>query len=56
MIFARGEGPDQAFAANFEGTRELISFLIEDCCGDHEQLCALLDIAKSFRLPPPRAS
>ena len=42
LISSRKEGRSVIYAVNLEGTRELLSFLIEDCCRGKPQLCAPL--------------
>ena len=42
LISPRKEGRSVIYAVNLEGTRELLSFLIEDCCRGKPQLCAPL--------------
>jgi ArsR family transcriptional regulator, arsenate/arsenite/antimonite-responsive transcriptional repressor len=32
MLQTRREGRSMIYSADFEGTRELLGFLIEDCC------------------------
>ncbi|MFT6531493.1 MAG: DNA-binding transcriptional ArsR family regulator [Limimaricola cinnabarinus] len=36
------EGRSIRYFANFDTTRELISFLMEDCCGGRPEICAPL--------------
>ena len=42
LISSRKEGRSAIYAVNLEGTRELLSFLIEDCCRGKPHLCAPL--------------
>ncbi len=42
LISSRKEGRSVIYAVNLEGTRELLSFLIEDCCRGKPHLCAPL--------------
>jgi DNA-binding transcriptional ArsR family regulator len=42
LIVARKEGRSVIYAANLEGTRELLSFLIEDCCRGKPDTCVPL--------------
>jgi ArsR family transcriptional regulator, arsenate/arsenite/antimonite-responsive transcriptional repressor len=47
---ARRDGRSVIYAADFAGMRELIAFLLRDCCKGHPEACApLLDVA----LPVP---
>jgi DNA-binding transcriptional ArsR family regulator len=42
LISSRKEGRSVIYAVNLEGTRELLAFLIEDCCRGKPHLCAPL--------------
>lgn len=42
LIASRKEGRSVIYAVDLEGTRELLSFLLEDCCRGKPQLCAPL--------------
>ena len=53
LVVRSGEDDGRRDAVNFSGTRELIAFLIEDCCGDREQICSLLEVAKAFQPATP---
>jgi DNA-binding transcriptional ArsR family regulator len=39
LVGARKEGRSVIYAANLEGTRELLSYLIEDCCRGKPDTC-----------------
>jgi ArsR family transcriptional regulator len=46
MVRARREGRSIIYAIAFEGMRDLLVFLTEDCCGGRAEMCApLADIA-----------
>jgi DNA-binding transcriptional ArsR family regulator len=46
LITSRKEGRSVIYAVDLEGTRALLSFLLEDCCRGKPQLCApLIDAA-----------
>ncbi len=46
LVTARRDGRQMIFAADFDGMRGLIAFLIEDCCRGRPEACApLLDAA-----------
>lgn len=40
LVQSRREGRSIIYRINFEGTRNLLSFLLEDCCQGRPQLCA----------------
>jgi ArsR family transcriptional regulator, arsenate/arsenite/antimonite-responsive transcriptional repressor len=42
LVTSRKEGRSVIYAVNIEGTRDLLSFLVEDCCRGKPQLCAPL--------------
>ena len=42
LIQARKEGRSMIYAVNFEGTRSLLSFLVEDCCQGDPSICGPL--------------
>src|SRR5580692_4765595 len=46
LVRARREGRSIIYAIAFEGMRDLLVFLTEDCCGGRAEMCApLADIA-----------
>jgi hypothetical protein len=55
LVVVRQDEAITTYAANMSGTRELVGFLIEDCCGGQEQICSLIDVARSFRSPATSA-
>ena len=42
LIKARREGRSMIYAVNLEGTRSLLSFLVEDCCQGDPSICGPL--------------
>jgi len=42
LVTSRKESRFVIYSVNIEGTRELLSFLVEDCCRGAPQLCAPL--------------
>jgi ArsR family transcriptional regulator, arsenate/arsenite/antimonite-responsive transcriptional repressor len=42
LVASRKAGRSVIYSVNFEGTRELLSFLLEDCCRGKPQLCGPL--------------
>jgi DNA-binding transcriptional ArsR family regulator len=42
LIASRKDGRSVIYAVDLAGTRELLSFLLEDCCRGKPQLCASL--------------
>jgi ArsR family transcriptional regulator, arsenate/arsenite/antimonite-responsive transcriptional repressor len=42
LISSSKKGRSVIYAVNLEGTRELLSFLLEDCCRGRPHLCAPL--------------
>jgi ArsR family transcriptional regulator len=40
LVTARKEGRSVIYAVDLEGTRELLSFLVEDCCRGEPSVCA----------------
>lgn len=39
LVRSRRDGRTVVYAANYEGTRLLLSFLMEDCCQGHPEMC-----------------
>lgn len=39
LIQSRRDGRSVIYAANYEGTRQLLAFLMEDCCQGHPEIC-----------------
>ncbi len=42
LVTSRKEGRSVIYAVDLEGTRDLLSFLLEDCCRGKPQLCTSL--------------
>lgn len=42
LVAARKEGRSIIYSLDLEGTRGLLSFLVEDCCGGKAELCGCL--------------
>lgn len=42
LIAARREGRSIIYTANYSSMRELLAFLMEDCCGGMPEICAPL--------------
>ena len=42
LVAARREGRSIIYAIDFAGTRDLLSFLMEDCCKGRPEVCAPL--------------
>jgi DNA-binding transcriptional ArsR family regulator len=40
LVISRREGRSIIYAANFPGMRDLLGFLVEDCCQGRPELCA----------------
>ena len=40
LVISRREGRSIIYAANFPGMRDLLGFLVEDCCQARPELCA----------------
>jgi DNA-binding transcriptional ArsR family regulator len=48
LIASRREGRSIIYAAGYERMRDLLGFLMEDCCGGNPDICApLADMAKA---------
>jgi ArsR family transcriptional regulator len=42
LVASRKEGRSIIYSVDLEGTRGLLSFLVEDCCGGKAELCGYL--------------
>lgn len=42
LVASRREGRSIIYTANYEAVRELLAFLVEDCCGGAPEICAPL--------------
>lgn len=49
LIASRREQRHIIYTANLDGMRRLLSFLTEDCCGGHPEICADLAPARRRR-------
>lgn len=41
LIMQRREGRNLIYATNFGGMRDLLSFLMKDCCAGHPEICTI---------------
>jgi DNA-binding transcriptional ArsR family regulator len=39
LVHSRRQGRTVVYAADYEGTRKLLAFLMEDCCGGRPEIC-----------------
>jgi ArsR family transcriptional regulator len=47
LVRSRREGRSVIYSANYDGMRDLLGFLVADCCGGRPEICgSLLDTAK----------
>ncbi|MEO5493448.1 MAG: metalloregulator ArsR/SmtB family transcription factor [Sphingomonas sp.] len=47
LIHSRRAGRSVIYLANYEGMRDLLGFLVADCCGGRPEICApLADLAQ----------
>jgi arsenate reductase len=57
LVRSRKDGRSVIYAADLDGTRALLSFLVSDCCSEHPEICApLLEIAELAACKHPRAA
>ncbi len=57
LVRGRRDGKSIIYRANVEGLKALISYLVNDCCSGHPELCQLGEIlGKSRSCVPPRAN
>ncbi len=42
LVTSRREGRSIIYAAGYDRMRELLAFLVDDCCGGNPQICAPL--------------
>ena len=58
LAIARREGRFIFYVANYDGLREIIEFLMADCCNGHPELCAPVSpdalLSQTSRLPPKK--
>ena len=47
LIRSRRQGRSVIYSADYDGMRDLLGFLVDDCCAGHPEICALLaDVAQ----------
>jgi ArsR family transcriptional regulator, arsenate/arsenite/antimonite-responsive transcriptional repressor len=47
LVHSRREGRSVIYSANYDGMRDLLGFLVADCCGGRPEICgSLMDDAK----------
>jgi ArsR family transcriptional regulator, arsenate/arsenite/antimonite-responsive transcriptional repressor len=52
LIRSRREGRSIIYSADFDAMRELLGFLVADCCGGRPEICApLVEVAQAY-CPP----
>ena len=55
LIQSRREGRSVIYSADFDGMRDLLGFLVADCCGGRPEICApLAEMAQVAECCPPR--
>ena len=48
LVYSRREGRSVIYSADYDGMRDLLGFLVADCCGGRPEICApLADTARS---------
>jgi DNA-binding transcriptional ArsR family regulator len=52
LVRSRREGRSILYAADYEGMRGLLGFLVADCCAGHPEICAPLAEAGQGRCRP----
>jgi DNA-binding transcriptional ArsR family regulator len=55
LLESRREGRSIIYAINVEGVRELLAFLMEDCCQGRKELCGAEDDSAMCCTPATRA-
>ena len=55
LVHGTRDGRSIVYRADVDGMRNLIGFLVTDCCEGHPQLCSLDGCASRKRLPRARA-
>ncbi len=56
LIRSRRESRSIIYAADYDGMRELLGFLMEDCCGGNPEICApLVEVAQRACCAPKAA-
>jgi DNA-binding transcriptional ArsR family regulator len=52
LVHSRREGRSVIYAANYDGMRDLLGFLVADCCAGRPEICgALGEVAQSCCAP-----
>lgn len=47
LIRSRRQGRSVIYSADYDGMRDLLGFLVDDCCAGHPEICApLADVAQ----------
>lgn len=55
LVSSRRQSRSIIYTANLDTIRDVLSFLVEDCCGGHPEICApLIKIADNACCPPER--
>lgn len=50
LVGSRREGRSVIYSADYDGMRDLLGFLVDDCCGGRPEICApLADVAQGCR-------
>lgn len=50
LVTSRREGRSVIYSADYEAMRELLGFLVADCCGGRPEICApLAEVAQTCR-------
>lgn len=49
LISSRREGRNIRYFVDFAATRDLLRFLIDDCCGGRPEICGLLETSTEAR-------
>ena len=52
LIRSRREGRSLIYSADYDGMRDLLGFLVADCCGGRPEICAPLAEASQICCPP----
>lgn len=52
LIRSRREGRSLIYSADYDGMRDLLGFLVADCCGGNPEICAPLADVTQVCCPP----
>jgi len=55
LVRSRRQGRSIIYTAEFDRMRDLLGFLVEDCCGGQPEICAPLTVTASCRKPEQTA-